>query len=222
MSELVKMKIIGFKSNTFSGDSKNIILQINPDSLKYTAGINYTEDTRNGISGKDVKFGHSKNSSLSFDTVFDSTGLLPLKEKKVINAINHLDAVICKIDGDTHEPRYLHVNWGSFLFKGRMSSLNYDYNLFSPDGSPLRVKVSIAISGYMDKLTEAGYTNRKSPDMTHAVTLKAGESIAWWCYKIYGDASYCVDIAKFNRLQGFRNVAPGTQILFPPLVRDGG
>ncbi|MDR0683114.1 MAG: hypothetical protein LBG15_14885 [Dysgonamonadaceae bacterium] len=220
MSELVKMKIIGFKKNMFNGDRKEIVLQINPSSLKHTVGIKYAKDKRSGISGNDTKFDQIENSSLSFDTVFDGTGLMPLKEKNAVNAINHLEAIVYAIDGDSHEPRYLQISWGSFLFKGRMSSMNYDYNLFTPDGTPLRVKVSMTVSGYMDKLTEAKLVNRNSPDMSHLITLKSGESIAWWCYRIYGDASYCTDVAQYNHLQSFRNVAPGTQIMFPPLARD--
>jgi hypothetical protein len=60
---------------------------------------------------------------------------------------------------------------------------------------------------------------KQSPDMTHIITLKSGESIVGWCNEIYGDASYCLDVAHYNHLPGFRNISPGTKITFPPLNR---
>ncbi|MDR0757633.1 MAG: hypothetical protein LBF85_07300 [Tannerella sp.] len=216
----MKMKIIGFKQNTFIEKDGEMDVQINPDSLKHTASIDYAKDMRVAVSGNEIKFNRMNNSSLSFDIVFDGTGIIPLKEGNVSDAINKLESVAYNIVNDIHEPNYLQISWGSFVFKGRMSSMDYEYNLFSSDGKPLRVKVSMHLAGYMDRETEAKQANRNSPDMSHTVTLKSGESIAWWCHKIYGDASYCTDVARFNRLQSFRNVAPGMQIIFPPLVRN--
>lgn len=214
------MKIIGFNQGSFSGESSEIDVQINPDSLKHTMNINYSPDNRLSALGGAIKFDQLKNSSLSFDIVFDGTGIIPLTEGNVSNAVKKLELVVYNIVGETHEPHYLKIIWGSFVFKGRLSLMNYEYNLFKPDGEPLRVKVSMCIDGYIDIKTEAKQTNTASPDMSHTVTLKSGESIAWWCHKIYGDASYCTDVARFNRLQSFRNVVPGTQITFPPLVRN--
>ena len=54
--------------------------------------------------------------------------------------------------------------------------------------------------------------------MSHVVLLKEGESITFWCNTIYGDASYCTDVARYNGLDSFRNVKPGTRLLFPPII----
>jgi len=34
--------------------------------------------------------------------------------------------------------------------------------------------------------------------------------------KIYKDQKYYIDVAGYNRLDGFRNIATGTKIFFPP------
>jgi len=44
-----------------------------------------------------------------------------------------------------------------------------------------------------------------------------GDSLPLMCYRIYGDSRYYIQIAKFNRLNDFRNLQPGTRISFPPL-----
>lgn len=220
MANPAKMKIIGFKDDTFKEIEKEIELQINPGSLKYTMGISYAKDERLGVSGQEKKFGKFDDSTLSFESVLDDTGLVSLGEKNISQVMDELDAVIYKLSGETHEPNYLQVSLGSFIYKGRMSSLSYDYTLFRPDGSPLRVKISMTVTGCMNKLYEAQVANRCSPDLSRVIVLKAGESLAAWCNEIYGDASYCIDVAGYNQLASFRNIPAGTKILFPPLIRS--
>jgi hypothetical protein len=207
---------------TIRGVSKAFVLQINPNALKFNKSIKYTDINVDGIAQNVVKYDAHEATTLTFDFIFDATGVASPKTESIDKTIEEFEKTTYKLDASTHEPPRLTVSWGTTVFKCYLTSLSYDYTLFSPSGEPLRVKVSVSFTNSTSLAEAEKEANKNSPDMTHAVTLKAGESIAWWCYKIYGDASYCVDIAKFNSLQGFRNVAPGTQILFPPLVRDGG
>lgn len=220
MGELIKMKIIGFKEGKFQTKRNELDLQINPASLKYTMGISYSKDKRMGVSGKEIKFDSYDDSTLTFDILLDDTGVIPMKRKSIVDTINFLEEVLYNLDGDTHDPNYLHVNWGSFSYKGRVSSLSYDYTMFRPDGSPLRVKISVTLTGYMNKLYESQIVNRRSPDLSRLIVLKSGESVAFWCNEIYGDGSYCMEVARYNNLPDFRNVPAGTELLFPPLVRN--
>lgn len=222
MGELIKMQIISFEDNKFSKKHDSIILQINPSTLKYSLGLSYINDNSLGKSNSELKYDRSNKTTLNFDFIFDDTGIVPHPEKKsLVEMISHLEDVVYNIISDTHEPSYLQVNWGSFLFNGRMSTLSYDYSLFRPDGSPLRVKVSISIEGYMNKLQESKYVSRQSSDLSRIVTLKAGESIALLCKQIYGDSSYCLEVADYNKLGNFRDVQIGTQLMFPPINSNG-
>jgi len=215
MGELIKMQIIAFADKDFSHaiKSQTIKLQINPTSLKYSIGLSYSNDKSMGKSSTEINYERSNGSTLSFDFVFDDTGVIPMPQKKsLVEMINDLETIIYKINGETHEPNYLQINWGSFLFKGRMSSLSYDYTLFR------RVKASMTIKGYMNKLKEAKIVGRKSSDLSRIITLKAGENIPFLCKQIYGDPSYCLDVANYNDLADFRNIQIGTQLMFPPLT----
>lgn len=222
MGELIKMQIISFKDNTFLKKQDTIILQINPSTLKYSLGLSYSSDNSAGKSNSEMKYDRSNKTTLSFDFIFDGTGIIPNPEKKtLVEMISHLEEVVYTINSETHEPNYLQVSWGSFLFNGRMTTLSYDYSLFRPDGSPLRVKASISIEGYMNKLQESKTVCRQSSDLSRLVTLKAGENIPLLCRQIYGDSSYCMEIADYNKLGDFRNVQTGTQLMFPPLRSNG-
>lgn len=221
----MKLKIIGYSNNTFSVEVGTFEVQINPASLKHEKGLKYSGGETTGTQISAQNFDKAKSSNLNFEFILDETGILPLKKNRLNSSldkvINHLEKIVYTINGETHRPNYLIVSWGSFLFKGQLSSLNYDYTLFRPDGSPLRVKANISIEGYMDPLTERKKAGLKSPDLTRIITIAAGENIPLLCMRIYGDASYCTDIAKINNLTGFRDIKPGTELVFPPLQRNG-
>lgn len=219
MGQLIKMQITAYSSGNFSekvGDT--LSLQINPSSLKINKEVSYSEGKTLGSSNADLNFEQCKGATLSFDFLFDDTGIIPMPENKsLVVMINDLEKVVYQINGETHEPNYVQINWGSLVFNGRMSSLNYDYSLFRPDGSPLRVKVSMTFKNYINKVEESKIAGLKSSDLSRIVTLKAGENIALLCKQIYGDSSYCIDVADYNNLVDFRNVQIGTQLMFPPL-----
>jgi nucleoid-associated protein YgaU len=47
--------------------------------------------------------------------------------------------------------------------------------------------------------------------------VKAGDSLPALCYQIYGDPGYYLEVARFNRLDDFRRLQPGTRVVFPPV-----
>ena len=214
------MKIAGFLKKDFSSFTGAFELMINPASLKLTKGISYAENKTIGSSNSGNKYAGHKPSTLKFETILDATGVVSDVTVSIVEKINLIDAVVYKMDGSSQERHYLVVSWGSFIFKGQLMSLDYDYTLFRSDGSPLRVKISFSLEGFMNKLIEAKEAARQSPDLSRLIVLKSGESIASWCNEIYGDPSYCVDVARYNGLVSFRNIQPGTEILFPSLNRN--
>ena len=59
--------------------------------------------------------------------------------------------------------------------------------------------------------------NRSSPDLSHLVEVRDGDTLPLLCDRIYGDAAYYVDVARFNGLDNFRQLTPGVRLHFPPL-----
>lgn len=51
-----------------------------------------------------------------------------------------------------------------------------------------------------------------SQDMSHLVTVRAGDTLPLLCKRIYSDPAYYMEVARVNRLVNFRNV-----LRFPPL-----
>jgi hypothetical protein len=195
-------------------------LKINPETIRFDKQIKYKSFDLLGSPTGLVRYDAHAPSTLSFDFVLDSTGVAYEKKEPLDKTIAMFEEVAYMMDGQIHRPNDLTISWGTFVFKCNLTSLSYNYTLFSPSGEPLRVKISVSFTDSITLEEAEKMANKSSPDMTHIVTLKAGETIVAWCYKIYGDASYCADVALYNNLPGFRNVKVGTRIAFPPLTRN--
>ena len=211
----MKMKIISIINND------EFEIKINPNTLKFNRGVKYTKDNVLGSSANVNRFDSHEPSNMSFEFILDGSGVGYIKNESVESSIKRLEKVVYNYNGEVHQPNKLKVSWGDYLFKCVIDSLNYEYTLFAETGESIRAKVTISLVNYIPRKEETAKKNQSSPDMSHVVLLKEGESIPYWCNTIYGDASYCTDVARYNGLDSFRNVKPGTRLLFPPIIRNG-
>ncbi|WP_441295855.1 CIS tube protein, partial [Salmonella enterica] len=77
---------------------------------------------------------------------------------------------------DPPSPCFLKVICGSLIFKGRLTCLNRDYTLFSPNGNPLRAKGSLSLTeAISSRETQAKKKNQKAEGKF--VTFKQGDSL---------------------------------------------
>ena len=121
--------------------------------------------------------------------------------------------------GSEHQPPVIEVCWGSHLLEqARMKSLDIDYTLFKPNGDPLRAKLNISFIAYKSTTEILKEASLESPDLTHLVVVKAGDTLPMLCYRIYKDCSYYLAVARLNQLTNFRSLTPGQVLRFPPLV----
>ena len=190
-------------------------VEINPSDYKWDRQISFSEDKSIGSIGNTKKFDRVSGESVSFFIMIDGTGAT-LNSDSVNDQLDALYEVL-GYDGSEHEPKHSRLNWGTMVFYGRMSSIDVDYQLFKPSGEPLRAKVSLKFDRFMTTKEENQEANRSSPDLTHIVEVKAGDTLPLLCYQIYKDSRYYTDIARINNLDNFRQLQPGLTLIFPPL-----
>jgi hypothetical protein len=192
---------------------------INPESYKRDHTINYSKDKALGKLAPELKYNNYTEEKISFDIVVDGTGVVD--KKKVDDHIALLKNVVYKYNGIFHEPSIVKLLWGTMVFYGRLTAMNTTYILFDPDGNPLRAKISLSFSQYVSPKEESKRANRSSPDLTHAVTVKDGDTLPLLCHRIYSNPGLYLQVARYNALSDFRNIAPGTLLQFPPLQKLG-
>ncbi|TPW15556.1 MAG: hypothetical protein FD130_1180 [Halothiobacillaceae bacterium] len=202
------------------GDAFEVML--NPSNYSQTFSIGYSKKEVLGQLASDAKFSGIKPQKVSFDMVIDGTGVVNLPipgvgSPDVKTQIAQLTAIVYTYDGDNHEPNHVRLLWGSLIFFGRLDSMSVEYTLFKPSGEPLRAKVKLSFTGFMSKEEEALRANRSSPDLSHLIEVKAGDTLPLLCHRVYKDSSYYLEVAKVNNLTHFRDITPGSKLRFPPL-----
>lgn len=228
---LKKLEIKGYEDpdgKTATGNT--FTLQINPASISHNFGHEYQKEDGVDVPLPLMKFKSTSSQDISFDFYLDATGIVPDVTGKPSDT--DIDAEIEKFkettyyyNSNTHEPPYCQIKlndadlikYKKTSFVGRLVTMKIAYTLFTPNGKPIRAKVSVAFKSTCSKSTATKVAGKSSPDLTHLITIKAGDSLPMLCKKIYGKAHYYPQIAKINKLVNFRYLKPGTELTFPPM-----
>ena len=206
------------KDGTVSADGKTFTVTLNPAEFKREHSITYNRRRTLGQSGLDPKFNAINPDRVAFSIVLDGTGAVPgAAQKDVKDQITDLLSVVYNYNGDKHEPNHVRVLWGTLIFFGRLERMSTDYTIFKASGDPLRAKVQLSFCGFMSKSEEQLVANRSSPDLSHIIVVRAGDTLPHLCNAVYGDPSYYPEVARVNDLVGFRSLEPGQALHFPPL-----
>lgn len=223
-------KVSGSKITPKGGKGDIFEAVINPESYTHSFGLQYTggeanEDAPIGNAAPVMKYAMADPEKINFTIIVDGTGVVPDKKKQTVaKQIEKLRKVVYDYDGDEHETTPVKIMWGKGLkaFYGRLTSMTIDYTLFHPNGEPLRAKIKMDFVQALTRGQEALEAKRKSPDLTHVVQVREGDTLPMLCHRIYKDASAYLKIAAFNDLDNFRRLTPGTLLRFPPMRERNG
>ncbi len=192
------------------------IAQFNPESFTINTEIDYgTDDRAQGDDGGPAKFKGIKPRSFTFDFLLDGTG--------AAGDVNDVFAMIALFRsttgfwGNIHRPRFLLLQWGTFLATSVLQSYSITYKLFRPDGTPLRAVLSATFREHKSKAFEQLTKNLSSPDLTHAHLVQEGEHLSLITYRVYKNPHYYFQVGEKNGLDNLREVATGTTLYLPPL-----
>lgn len=222
----IKFKIspctVDDSGNVTVDDGASYETMLNPSTYSHSRSIGYSKKKVLGQLGSDTKFSDIQPEKINFDILMDGTGVVSQPtagndSPDVKTQIKKLNDIVYKYDGVHHEPNHVRILWGDLIFFGRLESLSIDYTLFKPSGEPLRAKVKLSISSFMSKEEEGLRANRSSPDLSHQIEVKAGDTLPMLCYRVYKDCSYYLEVAKINSITNVRDIKPGSKLHFPPL-----
>ncbi len=191
---------------------------INPETYSVEIKYEFEKAQGQGSTGGHQQFKVKLPEEMSFEFLFDNTGIIDGKPtENIATEIENFKKFLMDYDGNSHQPRFFKFVWGTDLFKGRCSALNINYKLFNPDGSPIRAICKVSLKQATDEELRVIQQNDHSPDLTHYRVIQKGDTLPLMCYKIYGDPSYYLQVAQVNKLQNFRNLETGSEIFFPPI-----
>lgn len=199
-------------------DRKPFTVMLNPDSLTVESHVNFNPSRRKFLTYISRECPKIKLPTLFFDV----TGVIPDDQwpqgcTTIKQMVDNLKKVVYDPDGESHQPPVVKIKWGSFSFSVRVTQLNIKYTLFDLAGIPVRAEVTIEAQYFYQEWPFDHTKEKKSPDLTHLVEVKAGDSLPLMCERVYKNPSYYLQIAKINGLTNFRQLKPGTILEFPPI-----
>lgn len=233
--ELKKMLLKAYKDAAFSEDTGlEYTVQVNPEKYSFNYAIQHNDEQPQGTSSQQFGYRNTEPQELTFEFLFDSTGVLGgsdllgnltggllAKEKKTLMEDFALfRQVVYDYNADTHEPHYIKMVWGELLFNCRLTSMSVNFKLFKPDGTPIRATATCTFREIVEENLRVAQENAQSPDLTHLRTVKEGDTLPLMCHRIYGDSSLYLEIARVNKLKNFRQLEVNQQLFFPPIDKS--
>lgn len=227
---LVKLTIIPFEtSKAFAGGppaGPPFIAQFNPG--EYSDGFEFelnSNETPLGADGNEAKFKAIKPRTFTFELFLDGSGVTPASPLtgpapssplSVLAQIELFKATV-GFSGNVHRPRFLQLIWGRLFVTCVTESFTINYKLFDPAGLPVRAVLNVTFREHKDAEVSALEKNLASPDIAHAHLVKAGDKLPNIVDEVYRDPGRYIAVARANRLDTVRRLAPGSALNLPPV-----
>jgi hypothetical protein len=176
-----------------------------------------------------AQFGGSQPHKLNIDLLFDDTDSHQGDVRTITGKLLDMMEVNPRFgtgEKNNSRPPMIEFGWGSVLtFKAVCDSLNIQYTLFKPDGTPIRALAKLGLTQVKEATAKpsGGGTKRQNPTTTgiaglRSYTVRDGDSLQSIAYASYGDATKWRVIADANGIDDPIVLRRGSQLAIPRLV----
>jgi hypothetical protein len=130
--------------------------------------------------------------------------------------VNKLRGLL-NINRELHAPPIVKFVWDADVFRGVLEGLNVTYVLFTPQGVPLRAKLSVTIREYRPVEVQVRERPTASPDFEKNYVVRRGDTLSGIAAAVYRDPSAWRAVARQNGIRDPRRLEPGRALLLPKL-----
>ena len=190
-----------------------IPLRFNPTEYQLQKSNSFQEIAIPGLQAPPIQYIRGNSEKLAVEVLADTTDSLEDVRTKYVKQVRDL----LEINKDLHAPPIVRFTWDKEIFKGVLESFQVTYTLFSPEGAPLRAKMSLSFKEYRPVEVQVKEPPRQSPDFDKAYVVRYGDSLASLAFSAYKDATQWRKIATANALLNPRRLAPGLVLKIPKI-----
>jgi hypothetical protein len=216
---LERLLIKAYEKPDYSGAALDeFAAYVNPSEITLAYEMEWDSAQGSGTTNSRMNFKKMKPGDMSLSFFIDGTGAngRPADVREQVEKFQ----TVTGYNGNIHRPNYLKIVWGTLQVKRCvLKSASITFKLFKPDGIPMRAVIAATFTDNSDDQTRVALAQDQSADLSHVRVVQAGDNLPGMCERIYGDPRRYVDVAAANRLDEFRNLTPGTRLLFPPIER---
>lgn len=194
-------------------DNPIIPLRFNPTEYQLQKTNNFAEIAIPGLESPPIQFVRGSAEKLSLELLADTSDTLEDVREKYVNKLRDL----MRLNSELHAPPIVAFRWDTQVFKGVLESLNITYVLFSPDGVPLRAKLSVTLKEYRPAAVQYRESPTLSPDFDKSFVVRRGDTLSGISGQVYRDPAQWREIARANDIVDPRRIRPGETLRLPRL-----
>lgn len=206
------------------GEKKDGGIQVdcafNPFEYSVSKSNSFAEDPRNNANGPQATFVKAGPQTLTLDLTFDtyeSGEDVSRTTNKLWKMMQPRSNILSMITSSSKvPPPMVAFEWGVFRFAAHITSMTQKFTLFLHDGTPVRAKVNITFTQYVD--TE-DYPNQNPTSgggpAERSRQVIAGDRLDTIAYEVYGTATKWRLIAEHNHINDPLHLRSGTILALP-------
>jgi Contractile injection system tube protein len=195
-----------------------IELRFNPTEYRLEKSNEFQEIAIPGLEAPPIQFVRGGTERLTVDVLLDTTHTQEDVQKKYVARLWDL----MKIKSELHAPAIVRFVWDRAIFRGVLTNLTVNYELFAEGGVPLRAKATLAMTAYRPVEVQVREIKAASPDTEKSVVLRRGDRLDGLAESIFRDPSRWRDIARANDIRDPRDLKPGRLLLVPRIPQRSG
>jgi len=196
-------------------DPTPIPLHFNPTEYQIAKANVFAEIPIPGLETPLIQYVRGDSEKLSLEALVDTSDTLADVRVTYVEKLRGL----LSIDAKEHAPPLVAFVWDRPVLTGVLENLQVSYVLFTPDGIPLRAKLTMSLREYRPAAIQAAQTPLQSPNVEKSFTVRRGDTLASISQALYRSPANWRELAAANGIVDPRRLRPGQVLTAPRLTQ---
>jgi hypothetical protein len=196
-------------------DNTLIPLRFNPTEYQITKANVFAEIAIPGLETPLIQYVRGESEKLSLEALVDTSQTLADVRVTYVEKLRGL----LSINAQEHAPPLVAFVWDRPVLTGVLENLGVSYVLFTPDGIPLRAKLTMSLREYRAAAVQAAQTPQQSPNVEKTFVVRRGDTLASISQALYRSPAHWRELASANGITDPRILQPGQVLTAPRLTQ---
>jgi hypothetical protein len=196
-------------------DPAPIPLRFNPTEYQISKANTFADIAIPGLETPLIQYVRGDSEKLSLEALVDTSDCLDDVRVRYVQKLRDL----MSINPKEHAPPLVAFVWDRPVLTGVLESLSVSYVLFTPDGIPLRAKLTMALREYRSAAVQAAATPQQSPTVEKRWVVRRGDTLASISQALYRSPAFWRELAAANGIADPRRLQPGQVLTAPRLTQ---
>jgi hypothetical protein len=196
-------------------DHIRIPLCFNPTEYQISKANTFAEIAIPGLETPLIQYVRGDSEKLSLEALVDTSDTLDDVRVRYVQKLRDLMSK----DAKQHAPPLVAFVWDRPVLTGVLESLAVTYVLFTPEGIPLRAKLTLSLREYRLAAVQAAQTPQQSPTVEKRWVVRRGDTLASISQALYRSPAFWRELADANGIADPRRLRPGQILTAPRLTQ---